>query len=110
VKLNYLLWAFFSALANNHVLAEPSKPLAFRRGRDENRLIHCQYDKPGWATYETPTGERTTELLADGDVGQLVVAYGDATGTRIEFPAVMADAAAQGAEHAASAAAGFGHP
>jgi hypothetical protein len=104
-KLTYILWAAFSTFANNHVLSVPQTPLSFKRGTDEHRLVHCDYERPGWATFESPTGQRLTEQLADGDVGQLVVAYGNATGTKIELPPIM------GQEQADAAGAGSGsHP
>ena len=104
-KQLYILWAFAAGLLNNHVLTASSptnpSPLAFRRGTDEFKLIHCDTAKPGWVTYEMPDGNRDTQLLADGELGQLVTNYARATGVQIELPPLMG----YGDETQASAAA-----
>lgn len=103
-KQLHILWAMVATLFNNHVTTEPAKPLAFRRGHDEMKLVVCDYEKPGWAAFTTPEGETKRELLADADLGQLVTAYGRATGTQIELPPLLG----YGDEQTQAAGAGYG--
>lgn len=85
-NMTAFLWAFAATILNDHVLAAPSKPLAFLRGNEEYRLVHADYDRPGWATCQLPGGERSTTNLTDDEVGKLLTSYCEATGRRIELP------------------------
>ncbi len=116
-KQLYILWAFTAGVLNNFVQGQAAGlttqpftgPLSFRRGTDDIKLVHCDYDRPGTATVEMPDGGRDTVQLADGELGQLVTNYGRATGQRIELPPLVG----YGEEtQAASAGAGHGnaHP
>lgn len=91
-KLTYIFWAFVAGVLNNYVLTTTSpaaEPLSFRRGTDDIKLVHCDTNKPGFATVELPDGNRDTSLLAEGEWGQLVTNYGRATGQQIELAPVM---------------------
>lgn len=109
MKMTAYLWAFVATVLNDFVLATPPQPLSFRRDGDgEYKVIHLDYDRPGWATCQVPTGERTPTQLTDDELGIVLKAYGDAKGLRFELPQGAENAREQAAS--ASGGAGFGHP
>jgi hypothetical protein len=107
-RLLVVLWAFVATTVNDFVLTAPAKPLSFKRPDGEYRLIHLDYDRPGWAVCHTPTNERTPTMLTDKELGVLFTAYGEATGTRIQLPNEVTDANEQAAS-ASAGGAGIGH-